>query len=218
MTPNQNQSQTAVSSVRPGIKFGRLIIENVSHHENGRTYWACQCECGVKTVAREDKLVGGRKKSCGCLQAESNRLLHEQRLKRIREKQTRLESRLVESRAKRKAQKESGKQTGSIGARFRYLKDLLRNSHTPRTDPLWSINFYEQLITGECYFCGGPLSPNGVSLSWINGSCVTANNAVPTCVRCLSIRGINDFSFLEMELLSPGLTMIQLERERNENA
>lgn len=54
-----------------GKKFNRwLVVGAVEKNANGRKVWPCRCECGVEKLVREDHLVGGSSKSCGCLSRE----------------------------------------------------------------------------------------------------------------------------------------------------
>lgn len=55
-----------------GQTFGRLTVLSYSHktkdkRQNIHHYWNCKCECGNKKIARQDDLIYGRTKSCGCL-------------------------------------------------------------------------------------------------------------------------------------------------------
>lgn len=54
-----------------GQRFGRLTAISVHKVYNRRKYWNCICDCGVSTVARQDQLVCGKTKSCGCLAVET---------------------------------------------------------------------------------------------------------------------------------------------------
>lgn len=57
-----------------GTKFDRLIVIGLSHKASrNRRYWLCQCVCGNEKAIREDSLLGGSIKSCGCLAAEKAR-------------------------------------------------------------------------------------------------------------------------------------------------
>lgn len=48
-----------------GKIFGFLIVE--SFHSSGKkAKWNCICSCGNQCIAISDKLLGGRKTSCGC--------------------------------------------------------------------------------------------------------------------------------------------------------
>lgn len=58
------------------LKFGRLTaLESVRVHTGGnwRYAWRCQCDCGNLTLARSDKLIDGKTRSCGCLLKEYRR-------------------------------------------------------------------------------------------------------------------------------------------------
>jgi hypothetical protein len=50
-----------------GQRFGRLLVEEFSHTENGRTYWKAFCDCGNNVIVRYCHLRDGSTKSCGCL-------------------------------------------------------------------------------------------------------------------------------------------------------
>lgn len=55
-------------TINPGSVFGRLKVIGPVVVSSGESKSLCSCECGKETVARNDKLLGGRKQSCGCLQ------------------------------------------------------------------------------------------------------------------------------------------------------
>lgn len=58
-------------------KFNKLtVIKRVKKEGDKRTYWKCICDCGKETVVRQDGLVIGRTKSCGCLQYENRKPTH----------------------------------------------------------------------------------------------------------------------------------------------
>lgn len=49
-------------------KFDRLLVIELDHTDaKYQKYWLCACDCGNKTVVRQDKLTSGAKRSCGCL-------------------------------------------------------------------------------------------------------------------------------------------------------
>lgn len=50
-----------------GMRSGRLVVVSFAERNKGRTYWNCICDCGQIVVVRGDKLITGKKKSCGCL-------------------------------------------------------------------------------------------------------------------------------------------------------
>ena len=55
-----------------GQKFGRLTVlyrvKNIGKH----TIWKCKCECGTLKIVRQDALISGQIKSCGCLHKENS--------------------------------------------------------------------------------------------------------------------------------------------------
>lgn len=55
-----------------GKKFNRLrVLEPVKHRgTRTRVYWKCECNCGEVVEIRQDRLLKGTTKSCGCLQTE----------------------------------------------------------------------------------------------------------------------------------------------------
>lgn len=54
-----------------GKKFNRLrVIEPTKRGNRTRLYWKCQCDCGETVEIRQDRLLSGTTKSCGCLQKE----------------------------------------------------------------------------------------------------------------------------------------------------
>jgi hypothetical protein len=60
-----------------GKRFGRWTVLQLSGVRNGRSYWRCECRCGVRKVIAGGNLKYGVSKSCGCLKSEihSRRLL-----------------------------------------------------------------------------------------------------------------------------------------------
>lgn len=50
--------------------FGKLLVSELSHIKNKKTFWKCVCECGNITIVSADKLKNGHTKSCGCLRKE----------------------------------------------------------------------------------------------------------------------------------------------------
>ena len=61
--------------IAPGQVFGRLtVLEEAPAPTEYTTYtglwYRCRCQCGNEAVVRRASLVGGRTKSCGCLQRE----------------------------------------------------------------------------------------------------------------------------------------------------
>ena len=85
---------------------------------------------------------------------------------------------------------------------YRYLNtDRVANS-----DPLWSFNFYCQIVVdNECHYCWGPLPLTGPGLDRIDSNerhfCY---NVVPCCERCNSIK-LDHLSYEQMMMLAPTL-------------
>lgn len=63
-------------------RFGKLIIisepifKTVTNGNRRRSYYKCQCDCGNIKLIERSQLTGGKTKSCGCLLAEINRIIH----------------------------------------------------------------------------------------------------------------------------------------------
>lgn len=54
-----------------GKEFERLTVIGFSHRASrNRRYWLCRCICGNEKAIREDSLLSGRIRSCGCLMIE----------------------------------------------------------------------------------------------------------------------------------------------------
>lgn len=52
-----------------GQTFGRLtVVGRAQRRPHRGRFWVCICECGVEShIVREDHLISGGTKSCGCL-------------------------------------------------------------------------------------------------------------------------------------------------------
>lgn len=55
-----------------GQRFGKLVViekgeDNISPQGKRRPQWLCKCDCGNHTLAMDNSLKAGYKKSCGCL-------------------------------------------------------------------------------------------------------------------------------------------------------
>lgn len=54
-----------------GKRFNRLkVIGSTERGKGTKVYWKCQCDCGEVIELRQDRLLSGATKSCGCLQKE----------------------------------------------------------------------------------------------------------------------------------------------------
>jgi hypothetical protein len=49
-----------------GQHFGLLSVVDRSEPKKSRSMWLCHCKCGSERPFREDHLLAGRTKSCGC--------------------------------------------------------------------------------------------------------------------------------------------------------
>lgn len=55
--------------ITPNQQIGKwTVIEPALISKRNELYWKCKCECGTVSSVREDKLITGRTKSCGCKQ------------------------------------------------------------------------------------------------------------------------------------------------------
>ena len=54
-----------------GQVFGRLTVLYRTFSAGKKSMWKCQCECGNLKSIRQDALISGRTKSCGCLHNET---------------------------------------------------------------------------------------------------------------------------------------------------
>jgi hypothetical protein len=53
-------------------RYGKLtVLEYAGSNKDGRTLWACICDCGNTTVVTGKALRRGHTKSCGCLQRDT---------------------------------------------------------------------------------------------------------------------------------------------------
>ena len=51
-----------------GRRFGQLLVTGFAGYAKGhKTIWLCKCDCGNEKIVRNDCLVKGTTKSCGCL-------------------------------------------------------------------------------------------------------------------------------------------------------
>ena len=57
-------------AVRVGDRFGRWRVLYQAKDRHYQRRWLCQCDCLTIREVREQMLMSGRSKSCGCLKAE----------------------------------------------------------------------------------------------------------------------------------------------------
>ena len=63
-----------MSKVKKGDRFGKLTVIKFHDRVNYRSYWKCLCDCYSNTmnvIVREDHLLSGHTKSCGCLRRKN---------------------------------------------------------------------------------------------------------------------------------------------------
>ena len=68
------------NNIKRGDKFGKLIVYRLYKRSNYCSYWLCSCECsgwsrttredGSSIIIREDNLLSGHTRSCGCIKKE----------------------------------------------------------------------------------------------------------------------------------------------------
>lgn len=58
-----------------GKKFGRLVVIKETIYKGLRA-WACQCDCGEKTIVTTSNLTNGHTNSCGCIKREVTAKTH----------------------------------------------------------------------------------------------------------------------------------------------
>lgn len=51
-----------------GQRFGELTAMEYVGKRDGQYYWRCQCSCGNEMTVRQNNLIIGKTKSCGCIQ------------------------------------------------------------------------------------------------------------------------------------------------------
>lgn len=56
--------------VKPGNKYGRLLVIREAEPRIGRRFWLTRCICGTEKEIRQEHLKNGAAQSCGCLQRE----------------------------------------------------------------------------------------------------------------------------------------------------
>ncbi len=56
-----------------GRRFCKLVaLNSIYDRERKLTLWECKCDCGNICLVRQNRLVHGRTRSCGCLRKDSN--------------------------------------------------------------------------------------------------------------------------------------------------
>ncbi len=55
-----------------GMVFHYLTVLYRTHNNGKRVMWKCKCQCGNELAVRQDGLISGNTKSCGCWKSEKN--------------------------------------------------------------------------------------------------------------------------------------------------
>jgi len=107
------------------------------------------------------------------------------------------------------------KHNTSLKAKHARLKKQLLKERVVETDPLFSLNFYAEIIKdGLCHYCQRSLNPFGHGLDRVKNELGhVSNNVVPCCAVCNTIKGAH-FSYDEMMLLVPTLRAIRKQQEK----
>ena len=58
-----------MGKIENGTRFGKLKVLNFYKRKNYRSYYVCVCDCDNDdlVVVREDHLLSGHTRSCGCI-------------------------------------------------------------------------------------------------------------------------------------------------------
>jgi hypothetical protein len=213
--------------LHPGDRHGRLILIRPAENTIGRAKWVANCDCRPdrEVYVRTDKLQVGRAKSCGCIRedlaktsAQKKKQLEQQNREQQQKRLLDLEQRLVELRAEEAKWKPVcvfGKREDTQEMRHDAIKKLLHYRQTPRTDPLWSIRYFNAVTAdNECYYCRGCLDARGTSIDFFKHSdFYAAWNILFVCRSCREKK--NSFYPLtveEMEIVGRILELIRLRR------
>lgn len=79
MAKGKTKKQNKKTKIEVGMIFNKLTVINKSDKDK---YWICQCECGNVKEVRQDNLIRGLTKSCGCIKGQ-NHGMSDTRLYRI---------------------------------------------------------------------------------------------------------------------------------------
>ena len=72
-----------------GKQFG-LLVTLYRQKDRGRSKWLCQCRCGVQKLIRQEDLIRGRTKSCGCARLQLKRAKAEKKFSLVNKRFGRL--------------------------------------------------------------------------------------------------------------------------------
>ena len=119
------------------------------------------------------------------------------------------------NREKERAHNKTSRREGQerIVQKHARLRKLMREEGVPKTDLLWSVHFYEELIQNtRCHYCWGFLNRTGHGLDRMDNSLGhLCYNVVPCCKRCNKIKS-NHLTYAEMMIVAPALQEITLRK------
>src|SRR5919108_6505773 len=72
---NSTMRSTRTTSPEIGQKIGRWTVVApmagaAAGFKSRAMHWLCKCDCETSKIVRQDRLMNGKSKSCGCLRAE----------------------------------------------------------------------------------------------------------------------------------------------------
>ena len=56
-----------------GLRFGKLVVENLAVKHGLGKAWLCKCDCGGEVVKKRADIISKGPKSCGCEPAKAKR-------------------------------------------------------------------------------------------------------------------------------------------------
>lgn len=56
-----------------GLRFGRLVVQELAQAKGEKKRWRCLCDCGKESISHATSLRAGKTLSCGCWKAEATR-------------------------------------------------------------------------------------------------------------------------------------------------
>lgn len=59
--------------IKPGQRYGRLLVLQKAEASSRQPKWECLCDCGNRTAPFQFSLNTGKAKSCGCIAAEKSK-------------------------------------------------------------------------------------------------------------------------------------------------
>lgn len=76
-----------VTAIVLGKKFGKLtphrLATNPTTDKGRQAFWICHCDCGEIAKVRQDRLLSGKTKSCGCMKVAHRAHMQEMAFERV---------------------------------------------------------------------------------------------------------------------------------------